>query len=88
MWARIIGDLLDLARMEAGGIAVQRERVNLRLTVDQVVALLEPLARQRGLVLQAHWPGDAPEFVLSDGTRVGQVLHNLVGNALKFTENG
>ena len=86
--ARIIGDLLDLARMEAGGIDVQRERINLRQTVDQVVALLQQLARQRGLALQAHWPDDAPETVLSDGTRVGQVLHNLVGNALKFTENG
>lgn len=86
--ARIIGDLLDLARLEAGGIDVQRERVNLRQAMDQVVALLQPLASQRGLALQAHWPADAPEFVLSDGTRVGQVLHNLVGNALKFTENG
>jgi signal transduction histidine kinase/ActR/RegA family two-component response regulator len=86
--ARIIGDLLDLARMEAGAIDVQRERINLRQTIDQVVALLQPLAQQRGLALQAHWPGDAPELVLGDGTRVGQVLHNLVGNALKFTETG
>lgn len=55
--ARIIGDLLDLARMEAGAIDIHRERVNLRQTIDQVVALLQPLARQRGLALQAHWPG-------------------------------
>ncbi len=86
--ARIIGDLLDLARMETGAVEVQRGTINLRQTVEQVVALLQPLALQRGLALQAHWPDGTPGFVLGDSTRVGQVLHNLVGNALKFTERG
>lgn len=86
--ARIIDDLLDFARMQAGAVDVQREDVNLRQTVEQVVALLQPLAQQRGLVLQARWPDNTPGWVLCDSTRVGQVLHNLVGNALKFTERG
>ena len=86
--ARIIGDLLDLARMEAGTIDLQPQNIDQRQTIDQVVALLQPLARQRGLVLQAHWPEGVPGCVLGDGNRVGQVLHNLIGNAIKFTEQG
>ncbi len=85
---RIIGDLLDLARMEAGDVAVRSERTDLRRQVDEVVALLGPLAEARGLALSSHWPAGAPTVVLSDGTRIGQVLHNLVGNALKFTQRG
>jgi len=86
--ARIIGDLLDLARMEAGDLAVRSEKTDLRRQIDEVVALLGPLAEARGLSLTSHWPDDAPSVVLSDGTRIGQVLHNLVGNALKFTHQG
>ena len=85
---RIIGDLLDLSRMEAGKVELQPHAMDLRHDVEEVVALLGPMAEQRGLRLHLQWDDTTPRAIVADGTRIGQVLHNLVGNALKFTERG
>ena len=84
---RLITDLLDVARMEeGGGISVERAAVDARPLVDTAVRMLQPLAQARGVEL-AREPGGALP-VLADSDRVLQVLGNLIGNALKFTDDG
>jgi two-component system, sensor histidine kinase and response regulator len=83
----LINDLLDMARIEVGRIAVNREQVALDELVRGVVGSFEVDARARGLSLRAELPeGLTP--LHTDPARLRQVLSNLVGNALKFTERG
>jgi signal transduction histidine kinase len=83
----LIDDLLDLARIEAGRLRVERRPVDVADLVRTVVGSLDEDARQRGLALVSDLP-PAPVVVEADPTRLRQVLVNLVGNALKFTEQG
>jgi signal transduction histidine kinase len=82
----LITDIIDLSKIEAGKISLAREVVDLVRLAREVVASLEPAAARGGLSLVL----EAPEAlsVVSDGRRVRQVLVNLVGNAVKFTERG
>jgi signal transduction histidine kinase/DNA-binding NarL/FixJ family response regulator len=84
----IVNDVLDAARIDAGQLAVVLEPCAPLALVEDVHALLAPAARQRSLSLNlnCHWP--LPATVESDPLRLRQVLINLVGNALKFTERG
>jgi PAS domain S-box-containing protein len=77
--------VLDLAQIEAGQFALDPRPVCLRAEASDVVAVLAEAARQRGLALRLS---GRPARALADGAAVGRVLHNLVGNALKFTEAG
>lgn len=85
---RSIGDLLDLSRMEADRVDLRPRPMDLRSDIEEVVTLLGPMAQGRGLWLRLQWDDTAPRAIDADATRIGQVLHNLVGNALKFTERG
>jgi len=84
---RLINGLLDIAKIEAGRMDVDREPVDVRLVASAVVTLLRPAAEAKGLVLAVDIPADLP-LVLADRARVEQVLTNLVANAIKFTEQG
>lgn len=83
----LINDVLDISKIEAGELKVQREPVGLREAIDGAVALVRPLAerKQLGLVVSV-----APQVheVLGDRRRVQQILLNLLGNAVKFTAAG
>jgi signal transduction histidine kinase/ActR/RegA family two-component response regulator len=85
---RIIDDLLDLSRLDFSRMELQPAALNVRKVVTGVVEILEPLASRRGLEVAMRWHGDIPPWVIGDAARIGQVLHNLVGNALKFTNRG
>lgn len=85
---RLVNDALDLARIEAGRLELDVQPFDLRALVDDVVALTEPVARQRGLGFEAGVAGDVPRWAAGDALRVRQILLNLLGNALKFTERG
>jgi CheY-like chemotaxis protein len=84
----VINDVLDSAKIEAGRLEVLAVEFNLRGVVEDVVALLGPQARNKGLILRSDVSGDIPPRLVGDPQRLRQVLMNLVGNGLKFTETG
>ncbi len=84
----IINDILDLQKVEAGRIDLVTEPFSVKDTAKAVVDLLGPQARAKGIELALSIDPDAPARVLGDPVRFRQVLVNLVGNAVKFTESG
>ncbi|WP_150651951.1 transporter substrate-binding domain-containing protein [Pseudomonas fluorescens] len=85
----LIGDILDIARIESGRLSLCPERVNLVDTVTSVARIFDGLARQKNLSLQVIFnPPDLAVDVYLDPLRFKQVLSNLVSNAIKFTEQG
>ncbi|WP_165585273.1 PAS-domain containing protein [Roseococcus sp. SYP-B2431] len=85
---RIIDDVLDFSKIEAGRMEVETLPFSLRGLIEGTVETLMPQARQRGLTLFADPPDPGPDWLEGDPTRVRQILFNLIGNALKFTERG
>ena len=85
----LIGDILDIARIESGRLSLAPERVNLREVIESVVRVFDGLARQKTLSLLLEFKPDPSDIeVLIDPLRFKQVLSNLVSNAIKFTEHG
>jgi signal transduction histidine kinase/DNA-binding response OmpR family regulator/CHASE3 domain sensor protein len=84
----LINDILDLSKIEAGKVEVHEENIPLAPTVEGLIKTLEPMARQKGLALSARIDADVPQHLRTDGQRMGQILKNLLSNALKFTEKG
>lgn len=84
----LIDDLLDLAKVETGKIPTHWTRFRPRDVADDVVAGLKLLAQRKGLRLTLDIDPAAPHTILSDALRFRQVLVNLVGNAIKFTDKG
>jgi two-component system sensor histidine kinase EvgS len=85
----LIGDILDIARIESGHLSLSPQRANLWETVASVVRIFDGLARQKNLDLVLEFNPVDPAFdVLLDPLRFKQVLSNLVSNAIKFTEQG
>lgn len=85
---RVINDLLDLARMEAGKLFIRAEPFDLHELIRHVAALLQPLADKKALPIIVRYPEDLPRRFVGDADRIGQVLLNLAGNAVKFTSSG
>ncbi len=85
---RLVNDALDLARIESGKLELAEQAFDLRVLLDGMVALMAPLARAQGLMLVVDIAVDAPKGVLGDPVRLRQILLNLLGNAIKFTERG
>jgi hypothetical protein len=84
----ILNDILDMAKLEAGTLSVSPEAVALRDLVGDVQQLMQPLAAAKSLALDIDVDAQLPERVRLDGTRVRQVLYNLISNAIKFTDSG
>jgi signal transduction histidine kinase/CheY-like chemotaxis protein len=90
---RVINDVLDFSRMEAGSLPIQRQPFDLEALLHEVVDTSQVLAQDKGLELRLDYtPPSAqatpPLFVMGDPVRLRQVLHNLIGNAIKFTAQG
>jgi signal transduction histidine kinase/CheY-like chemotaxis protein len=84
----VIGDLLDLSRIEFERIELNPQPTLIAQTVRDVTDLLQPVAEDRGLGFEVRFDLGLPAAALLDASRVKQVLHNLIGNALKFTARG
>ncbi|PCE30578.1 hybrid sensor histidine kinase/response regulator [Burkholderia ubonensis] len=84
----IIDDILDFSKIEAGKLVLEHVAFNLYQLLDDVVSLLEPTATRKALALRFRKQGPVPEWVRGDPVRLRQILTNLVGNAIKFTERG
>jgi signal transduction histidine kinase len=84
---RLISDLLDVARIQAGGLAVEPVPVEAAALVQEALEAATPLANGKKLTLQPEMPEHLPA-VCSDRDRVLQVFGNLIGNAIKFTPEG
>jgi PAS domain S-box-containing protein len=85
---RLLSDILDLSRVEAGKMQIRADRFNLPETIRQAVDLFAPIALQTGVELRHHWDPALPTWAVGDPVRLQQILTNLVGNAFKFTRSG
>jgi signal transduction histidine kinase/ligand-binding sensor domain-containing protein/CheY-like chemotaxis protein len=85
---RQVNDSLDLARIEAGKLALESVPFDPRAVLAGIVALERPLAQRKGLALEIDVASGVPRLLLGDALRLKQVLLNLLGNAIKFTEHG
>lgn len=85
---RILDDILDFSRLEAGRLAIQKKPFSLGEMLREIVLLLTPGARNRGIDLRYEIEPSLPDRYLGDAGRLRQVMLNLAGNAIKFTEVG
>ncbi|MEK4007947.1 PAS domain S-box protein [Paenibacillus sp. FSL H3-0333] len=84
----ILNEVLDFSKIESGMMTLDLQPVDIRQVVQNVCELFYPRIQEKGLVLRSHIEPDIPVVVITDETRLRQVLVNLVGNAVKFTEEG
>jgi len=84
----LIGDILDLSKVDAGALELERERFDLREAILEVVHTLGSAALDKGVEPVCCVDTELPEFVTGDRVRFQQILYNLVGNAVKFTDGG
>ncbi len=85
---RVIGDILDLSKIEADKLRIELVPCSPLQVAAEVVSLMRPQAAQKLLKLKTELAGPLPETVLADPLRLRQILVNLVGNAIKFTDKG
>jgi signal transduction histidine kinase/DNA-binding response OmpR family regulator/HPt (histidine-containing phosphotransfer) domain-containing protein len=84
----ILDEILDYSKLEAGKLELEQVEFNLASLVEEVCALLAGRAHDKGLELNCFFPADLPHLWRGDPTRIRQVLTNLIGNGVKFTEHG
>lgn len=84
----IINDVLDFSKLEAGKLVLEHIPFSLRETLDDVIVLLAPSAHEKGLELTLDVHNNVPEQVFGDARRLQQIITNLLGNSVKFTETG
>ena len=84
----IINDVLDFSKIEAGKLELEAVELDLRQSLEDIVDLLAERAHAKGLELACRIPSDLDTHVVGDPLRLGQILTNLAGNAIKFTQKG
>lgn len=84
----LVNDLLDFEQLETGKLRLDKVRSNLRQAINSTVTLLSARAGEKGVGLHCRIADDVPAEVICDTARIRQILFNLIGNALKFTEHG
>jgi signal transduction histidine kinase len=84
----LINDILDLAKIESGKLEFVIAPANPRQLVNETLASMESLAKQKSIYLHCNYADDTPEVIMCDAKKVQQVVVNLVSNAIKFTTNG
>ncbi len=84
----ILNDILDVSKIEAGKMEIHRSHFSLRGAVEEVLQLVRPRAMEKGLELIPEIAATTPDELVADALRIRQVLTNLLGNAVKFTDRG
>jgi PAS domain S-box-containing protein len=84
----IINDILDFNKIEAGKVELEEITFNLKEILGHNINLLKNRATEKGIDLKLELHGQIPDTVIGDPVRLGQILNNLIGNAIKFTEHG
>ncbi len=84
----LLNDLLDQAQIEAGKLAVKSEAIRPKELLENMHETMDKIASDKGLTLLSTLDSSLPEIIKGDGTRLQQILVNLVNNAIKFTDNG
>ncbi|MCP4113560.1 MAG: response regulator [Desulfobacteraceae bacterium] len=84
----VLNDILDFSKIQAGKLTIESEQFNLRKLVEQTGLLFAGQVRDKGIEILTKYSPDMPAQVVGDSTRIRQVLANLTGNAVKFTEQG
>lgn len=85
---RVLDDILDYSKIEAGKITLEKVPFNLQDTIHEVLELFDTGAKQKGLHVTLHVDRSIPDQIIGDSVRLRQVLSNLVGNGIKFTDQG
>ncbi len=84
----IINDILDFSRIESGKMELKTESVNIKECLNSVTRLFSASAEIKSLKLECHLENNLPEHIIIDPLRFRQIIANLIGNAIKFTDNG
>ncbi len=85
---KLINDVLEMSKIEAGRVYLEADRINLHLMLGNLDDMFRLRAEMKGIKLTISPAEDIPQFVITDESKLRQVLINLVGNAIKFTERG
>ena len=85
---RILNDILDMAKIEAGKLTIEEKPFSPQMCLTEAVDIITPEARRKGLDFAISVAEEVPDTVVGDQVRLRQVLINLIGNAVKFTEGG
>ena len=84
----LINEILDLSKVEAGQMTVERAACDLPSLLSEIISLMRPRALEKGLGFGVTFQGPIPRLIQTDPLRLRQILVNLIGNAMKFTESG
>jgi len=84
----VINDVLDFSKLDANKVNLENIDLDFKALCENVINLMKVNSDKKGLELQFHYLGDVPKFVSGDPSRLRQILFNLLGNAIKFTEHG
>ena len=85
---RLLNDILDMSKIDAGQMEIAKEPVDLRHKLKSAARLMEPIATSKGVRIEIHVDPEIPKFITGDRLRIRQIMLNLIGNAVKFTEEG
>lgn len=86
--AKIINDILDYSKIEAGKMTIERQKFNFRKFLDELMTFHLTKINEKGLKLIANVAADVPTYIIGDEVRLGQIINNLISNAIKFTSVG
>lgn len=84
----IINDILDISKIEAGKLEIQKESISISMVAQDIKTIFEPKANEKGIEIFLEIAPNVPNFIMLDEIRIRQILFNIIGNAIKFTHKG
>ena len=84
----LINDILDFSKIEAGKLDIEKSPFELKKIIEDAISILKPKAIEKKIIVESNFDDEIDNIFDGDGERIKQILNNLIGNAIKFTENG